>query len=137
MFNKQLLLLWPASFLASLTIDDPFNVFNPIFWKLDDVLVADHDIAFASVQPEVTVTTIEDKCVTASHTSYSTKTTDASALLITNGATLHMIPRRHLKNQILNQPNLDKFLLPQRHHQRGMSSYPPAILNSRLLMAIW
>ncbi|KAL2706205.1 hypothetical protein AAEP93_001455 [Penicillium crustosum] len=44
---------------------------NPIFWKLDDALVANYSIAFSSVQPGVilAVTIIENKSVTAPHTS--------------------------------------------------------------------
>lgn len=52
MLNKHLCLLWPAAVLASLTIEDPSNVINPKFWKSDNALIADYDIAFVSVQPE-------------------------------------------------------------------------------------
>ncbi|CAI7664031.1 unnamed protein product [Penicillium viridicatum] len=63
------------------------------------------------------VTTIEDKSVTATHTSYSVKTNDTSALLIANGATLHRIPHRHPETGYSTNPNRTSFY--------GFNAYVP------------
>jgi hypothetical protein len=57
MLNRHICLLWPAAVLASLAVEDPSNVINPKFWKSDNALVADYDIAFVSVQPEASIRT--------------------------------------------------------------------------------
>lgn len=50
MFSKAIF-LFPALALASITIEDPSDVINPAWWKADNAIVPDYDIAMVSTQP--------------------------------------------------------------------------------------
>jgi hypothetical protein len=58
MFPKAIF-LFPALALASITIEDPEDVINPAFWKADNAIVPDYDIAMISTQPSDSKCAIE------------------------------------------------------------------------------
>jgi hypothetical protein len=58
MFPKTIF-LFPALALASITIKDPSDVINPAFWKADNAIFPDYEIAMISTQPSDSMCAIE------------------------------------------------------------------------------
>lgn len=48
---SQALFLLPALALASVTVEDPSDVLNPSWWKADNALAADYNVAMYTTQP--------------------------------------------------------------------------------------
>ncbi|KAJ6116051.1 hypothetical protein N7523_006468 [Penicillium sp. IBT 18751x] len=79
---------FPALVLASIVLEDPSDVIKPAWWKADNTIVPDYDIAMISTQPSEIKAThkVDEKQVSADHITWVATANDTSVLLVANDA---------------------------------------------------